>query len=150
MSNGWSVGCKIVAWLTLIGGIIASVITAILLRAWWPLFAVSPSAIVTFLLFGTLGYIAKNVGGGSSYSSAPAPEWLSRYDSRNPQYGQPPASGQPKTPGTPYIATELSDGQWRCTCGRLNQKYVSTCVCGVNKRDVIKKIVTASNNSEQS
>ncbi len=27
-------------------------------------------------------------------------------------------------------------GTWRCVCGRRNQSYVSTCSCGVNKRDV--------------
>lgn len=27
-------------------------------------------------------------------------------------------------------------GTWRCVCGRRNQNYVSTCSCGVNKRDI--------------
>ena len=29
-------------------------------------------------------------------------------------------------------------GKWRCTCGRINANYVSSCSCGVNKRDITK------------
>ncbi len=25
---------------------------------------------------------------------------------------------------------ELKDGCWRCTCGKINQRYVGTCACG--------------------
>ncbi len=31
----------------------------------------------------------------------------------------------------------LEPGTWRCTCGRKNQDYVSTCACGKNKREVL-------------
>ncbi len=27
-------------------------------------------------------------------------------------------------------------GGWRCTCGRVHANYVSSCSCGVNKRDI--------------
>lgn len=30
----------------------------------------------------------------------------------------------------------LAKGGWECTCGRVNQFFVSTCVCGKNKREV--------------
>lgn len=30
----------------------------------------------------------------------------------------------------------MSSGGWRCTCGKTNPVYTSTCVCGKNKRDV--------------
>ena len=28
------------------------------------------------------------------------------------------------------------NGKWMCSCGRINDDYVSTCTCGRNKRDV--------------
>lgn len=31
----------------------------------------------------------------------------------------------------------LVAGGWKCTCGRVNPRYTSTCVCGKNKRDVV-------------
>lgn len=31
----------------------------------------------------------------------------------------------------------LKDGGWKCTCGRTNESYVSTCACGKNKREVL-------------
>ena len=31
----------------------------------------------------------------------------------------------------------LEPGAWRCTCGRKNQDYVSTCACGKNKREIL-------------
>ena len=61
MSNGWAIGCKIVAWIALIGGSVASIIVAITLERWWPFLALLPGALVTFLLFGTLSYIAEKV-----------------------------------------------------------------------------------------
>jgi hypothetical protein len=30
----------------------------------------------------------------------------------------------------------LANGGWKCTCGRVNADYVSTCVCGKNKSDI--------------
>lgn len=27
-------------------------------------------------------------------------------------------------------------GSWQCTCGKVNSAYVSSCACGVNKRDI--------------
>ncbi|MBE6942240.1 MAG: hypothetical protein E7455_08170 [Ruminococcaceae bacterium] len=29
-------------------------------------------------------------------------------------------------------------GGWKCTCGRVNASYVSTCACGVNRREIQK------------
>lgn len=32
--------------------------------------------------------------------------------------------------------------QWKCPCGRINEHYISTCACGLNKREVdIKKVL---------
>ena len=39
----------------------------------------------------------------------------------------------------PPIATLNTDGSWQCTCGRKHQSYVTSCVCGTNKRDVLNK-----------
>ena len=33
----------------------------------------------------------------------------------------------------------LDEGGWKCKCGRINYKYVSTCTCGVSKRDMETK-----------
>lgn len=32
-----------------------------------------------------------------------------------------------------YVSDALNAGGWQCCCGRANQPYVSTCVCGINK-----------------
>ena len=34
-------------------------------------------------------------------------------------------------------ASELPAGKWQCPCGRINEKYVSSCACGRKKRDVL-------------
>jgi len=39
---------------------------------------------------------------------------------------------RPKIPNPRYPT-------WRCICGRENQHYVSTCVCGINKQDLQKR-----------
>ena len=31
----------------------------------------------------------------------------------------------------------LSDGGWKCDCGKVQAKYVSSCSCGRSKRDVL-------------
>lgn len=33
-------------------------------------------------------------------------------------------------------AMVLSDGSWQCRCGRHNARYVSSCVCGMNKSQI--------------
>ena len=33
--------------------------------------------------------------------------------------------------------TTTENGEWRCTCGRINRSYISTCACGKSKIDVI-------------
>ena len=33
----------------------------------------------------------------------------------------------------------LDEGGWKCKCGRINYKYVSTCTCGVSRRDMETK-----------
>ncbi len=30
----------------------------------------------------------------------------------------------------------LDEGGWKCKCGRINNMYVSTCACGLNRREV--------------
>lgn len=30
-------------------------------------------------------------------------------------------------------------GSWTCTCGKVHPNYVSSCVCGVSKRDAMRK-----------
>ncbi len=32
----------------------------------------------------------------------------------------------------------MNVGDWQCTCGRTNASYVTTCVCGKNKNEVVK------------
>jgi len=47
----------------------------------------------------------------------------------------------------------LPNGSWECACGRTNAAYVSSCACGINKRDIIlmreqpKEAQTVSNSS---
>ena len=61
MSNGWATGCKVVAWIALIGGIIAGIIVAIETGLWWAAIAGIGSSLITFLLFGTLGQISDRI-----------------------------------------------------------------------------------------
>ena len=35
-------------------------------------------------------------------------------------------------------AATASANQWVCSCGRANANYVSSCTCGINKRDIVK------------
>ena len=39
----------------------------------------------------------------------------------------------------PQTEQPMSSGGWRCSCGRANANYVSTCACGKSKRDVMVK-----------
>lgn len=59
-------------------------------------------------------------------------------------------TSQPSTPHAPLPAnnfenreknnkTILSTDNWKCTCGKDNPSYVTTCTCGVNKLDIISE-----------
>ena len=47
----------------------------------------------------------------------------------------------------------LAEGGWKCTCGKVHASYVSSCVCGTNKRQILTKQdaqqETAVNTDEQ-
>jgi hypothetical protein len=36
-----------------------------------------------------------------------------------------------------HSAVMLATGGWKCSCGRVNADYVSTCACGVSKSDIV-------------
>ena len=36
----------------------------------------------------------------------------------------------------------LTPDGWRCSCGRVNARYISSCACGINKNEAITKAVT--------
>lgn len=42
---------------------------------------------------------------------------------------------------------ELPPGVWLCNCGRKNSAYVSTCYCGLSKRDVLAQSKTVTTDS---
>lgn len=42
---------------------------------------------------------------------------------------------QPTSPNLGKVPT----GGWKCSCGRGNASYVTTCSCGKNKREVVKQ-----------
>ena len=46
-----------------------------------------------------------------------------------------PANKTPVQKNT-YAAQLLDDGTWNCSCGRHNARYVSSCVCGLNKQQL--------------
>ena len=52
------------------------------------------------------------------------------------------ASSQPVKPQVHSNSTERSNpppqGNWVCSCGRVNANYVTSCTCGKSKRDVAK------------
>ena len=37
------------------------------------------------------------------------------------------------------IASTANAGSWICTCGKVHPKFVSSCDCGVSKREAIAK-----------
>lgn len=39
---------------------------------------------------------------------------------------------------TPVTAKPAGAGAWKCSCGRENASYMSTCACGINKREIKK------------
>lgn len=47
-----------------------------------------------------------------------------------------------------YTPQLLSDGSWNCSCGRHNARYISSCVCGLNKTQ-IGQIPSAPNNTDK-
>ena len=55
-------------------------------------------------------------------------------------YAPAPKKPAPYRPA-PIPASEreriLSQGGWECPCGSVNHSYISTCVCGRNKREVL-------------
>ena len=54
-----------------------------------------------------------------------------------PGYSAPPAP--PVTAArTTVSASAAAPGTWTCTCGRTHPPYVSSCVCGVSKKDIHK------------
>ena len=61
-------------------------------------------------------------------------------------YATPAAAPSPASYASPAAAQAayfepklMSDGSWICSCGRSNQRYVTTCACGRNKREVLAK-----------
>lgn len=44
----------------------------------------------------------------------------------------------------------LSLGGWKCSCGRVNYSYVTTCPCGKNKRDVLSQQQQTEENEKPS
>jgi hypothetical protein len=54
-----------------------------------------------------------------------------------PGYSAPPAP--PVTAArTTVSASAAAPGNWTCSCGRTHPPYVSSCVCGVSKKDIHK------------
>ena len=53
----------------------------------------------------------------------------------NSTSSEKPADKAPVKKATPVFTPPSN---WTCTCGRVNASYVSTCNCGVNKREVVK------------
>lgn len=47
-----------------------------------------------------------------------------------------PAAPAPAPAARGASASGMPNGKWQCLCGRINEKYVSSCACGRNKREV--------------
>lgn len=43
----------------------------------------------------------------------------------------------------------LASGGWKCSCGRVQASYVSTCTCGKNKREVLRLQAEKEQEKEQ-
>jgi hypothetical protein len=66
----------------------------------------------------------------NGYTAPVAASYVSNNGSAQSAASQPVSAFGTKT------AMKLPDGKWRCSCGRINESYVSSCACGMNKRDV--------------
>ena len=52
--------------------------------------------------------------------------------------GMPQQKNNQITPATKSISAQPSaPGTWICTCGRNHPKYISSCVCGISKSDIL-------------
>ena len=36
-------------------------------------------------------------------------------------------------------SVSIGDSSWKCSCGRVNADYISTCTCGKSKRECVRK-----------
>lgn len=53
-----------------------------------------------------------------------------------------------KQPENEPVAQQKTPSSWRCTCGRENTAYVSSCVCGNNKATAREYILEANKNKQ--
>lgn len=83
-------------------------------------------------------YVSTCVCGGSRSGSMTTRPVTSRWECKNCYASNPPAAtvcvkcGMRKN-DTARISAPLTGGNWRCTCGRVNASFVSTCTCGRSK-----------------
>ena len=71
---------------------------------------------------------------------------LLRNQKRNPTKQEEPISIVTKKPGVGVRATQaVAAGKWACACGRVNDSYVSTCVCGLSKHEAKQKLAEQEN-----
>ena len=133
---------KLVAVIITLCGIIASVIFGIVLMVKVSflsglLAAVGGSLVVYLSGLGTYGFgdlvaSAHELAYGKKHTAEAEP-----VQEKPAMAVKPVSQAANSVPAAKAHSDEepVGDG-WKCACGRVNQKYVSTCVCGKNKREV--------------
>lgn len=114
-------------------------------------FATSPNPIVALIriiiaaLVGGLGFLSVWASGLMLYAYGEITDRLISIDDKlahmkQPEDDTPAAVIAPIHPESApiYHVPNFSGPTWTCSCGRINAHYVSSCPCGLNKRDVKK------------
>lgn len=133
----------ILFWITVIGGVITAIVTAIAAGSFWLFLGIALGSLIcaylTGLFLSGFGELIESTqenaatnklilrklesSGSNLSSSAPAPA--------------PVQQNSVRSMYTPAAASGVPDGRWQCDCGRINENYVSSCACGRNKREVM-------------
>ena len=126
---------RVVCWLGIIGSVIRGIIMIVLASK-----SHTDGSAATFLglLTIVIGPLASWLLSLVLYVFAEMAEHTAKIDGK---MGKDTPAVQQAAPETETEQDRnrkiISDGGWKCTCGKTNYSYVSTCSCGRNKREVL-------------
>ena len=127
MKKGWAIFSTVLAWVLFGGALLGSLIVAIRIRSFIPFLIGVASATVLLCLFGTLGYIAKNV-------SAPEPvskDSVAKQETTGHQWS--PVSDYQQWLKS-YQTSSNEKKEWVCPdCGKRNEWTATECSCGKSR-----------------
>ena len=130
-------------WITVIGGGIAAIVTAIAAGSFWLFLGIALGSLICAYLSGLFLSGFGELIESSQENAATNKQILRKLESSGPD--QHPSAPSPvpaqqraaRSTPTPTAASGAPAGKWRCDCGRINENYVSSCTCGRSKREVM-------------